>query len=201
MLQLTSFAELHPSYPEYLWYPSVLANVSHSAERLAYEYFKEHQKGGDLTKWVKAHVQEDLGIFDASDAEIALLVDQPQTAPYTFADMVSRRSQTGWATHGHSAADVNIFSSSKKDAAALIGNHENTEVGEFLRTYLDVDVEAITKELKEKGTAYNAVDEHGEAVSWMGRTPKQGERLDGQDHLDHYQGDFKKHKRCEICGV
>jgi len=99
------------------------------------------------------------------------------------------------------AADVNIYTSSTKDAAALIGNHENTEVGEFLRNYLDVDVEAITNELKQKGTRFDTVNAQGKKVSWMGRIANEGERLDGQDHLDHYQGDFKKHKRCDICGI
>jgi alkaline phosphatase len=92
---------------------------------------------------------------------------------------------------------VNIYASSPKDVKALQGNHENTEVGVFLREYLDVDVHAITDELREKGTKMD-VASNGE--SWLGRKPNAGERLDGQDHLDHYTGDFKKHKRCEICG-
>lgn len=142
-----------------------------------------------------------MGIHDASDAEIELLVSQPDVSPYTFADMVSRRSQTGWSTHGHSAADVNIFASDARAAAPLVGNHENTEVGEFLRNYLEVDVEAVTKELNAKGVRYDTVGAAGEKVSWLGKLPEEGERLDGQDHLDHYQGDFKKHKRCEICGM
>jgi alkaline phosphatase len=70
-----------------------------------------------------------------------------------------------------------------------------------LREYLDLDVDAITKELQEKGTQFDKVNALGETVSWLGKIPKQGERLDGQDHMDHYQGDFKKHKRCEICGL
>lgn len=96
---------------------------------------------------------------------------------------------------------MNIYTSNRKAAAALAGNHENTEIGEFLRNYLEVDVDAITNELKQKGTQFDTVNAMGETVSWMGRVADHGERLDGQDHLDHYQGDFKKHKRCDICGV
>lgn len=106
--------------------------------------------------------------------------------------MVSRRSQTGWSSHGHSAADVNIYSSDPKKTAALAGNHENTEVGDFLRNYLEVDVEAVTKELKEKGKNLKVLDVNGTEVSWMGRLPMEGERLDGQTHLSDYVGDFKK---------
>jgi len=195
--------QLHQTYPDYLWYPGVLANATHSAEHLSRAYFDwlGAHSGADATAWVRHAVAEGLGVADASDAEIAALAQHPDTAPYTFADIVARRAQTGWATHGHSGADVNVYASDARTAAALVGNHENTEVGDFLRTYLDVDVAAVTKELMEKGTMFDTVDEHGQTRSWMGRLPAEGERLDGQDHLDHYSGDFKKHKRCEICGI
>lgn len=74
----------------------------------------------------------------------------------------------------------------------LVGNHENTEVGEFLRNYLGVDVEAVTKELREKGTKLNVLNAAGEEVSWMGKVPADGQRLDGQNHLASYGGDFRK---------
>jgi alkaline phosphatase len=130
--------------------------------------------------FVMKSISDDLGIKDASDAEITNLVNDPDTALYQYADMVSRRSQTGWSTHGHSAADVNIYSS------------ENTEVGDFLRDYLGVDVEAVTRELREKGTQLMVADAEGKQVSWMGRLPDQGERLDGQNHVAAYAGDFRK---------
>jgi alkaline phosphatase len=56
----------------------------------------------DMTVYVKALVGKRLGIRDASTEEISLLVKQPDLAAYTFADMVSRRAQAGWSTHGHS---------------------------------------------------------------------------------------------------
>ncbi|KAK7723670.1 vacuolar alkaline phosphatase [Botryosphaeria dothidea] len=201
---LATARQLHSSYPEYLWYPGVLANTSHSAERLGQNYHKflSSNPSTDATvAWVRDALANGLGIQDPANDEVDALVSHPDTSPYTFADMVSRRSQTGWSTHGHSAADVNIFASDPRAAAPLVGNHENTEVGEFLRNYLEVDVKAITAELREKGTEYDSVSAAGERVSWMGKVPEEGERLDGQDHLDHYQGDFKKHKRCEICGM
>ena len=154
-----------------------------------------------MSPWIREAVKNGLGISDASDDEISLLADHPEIALYTFTDMVSRRAQTGWATHGHSGADVNIYASSPKDAKTLIGNHENTEIGDFLQSYLGVDVTPITEELKEKGLMFDTMNQDGSSVSWMGRLPQEGERLDGQDHLDHYSGDFKKHKRCEICSL
>jgi alkaline phosphatase len=101
---LATARQLHPTYPEYFWYPGVLANVSHSAERLAVEYFHKITAApkDDMTDYIRNVVTGSLGIHDASEEEIRLLVDHPETSPYTFADMVSRRSQSGWSTHGHS---------------------------------------------------------------------------------------------------
>jgi alkaline phosphatase len=93
-------------------------------------------------------VSEGFGIHDAEDKEIQLVIDTPSEANYIFADMVSRRAQIGWSTQGHSAVDVNIYGSSGSED--LRGNHENTDIGKFLREYLDVDVDAVTKELREK---------------------------------------------------
>lgn len=93
--------------------------------------------------------------------------------------MISRRAQVGWTTHGHSAVDVNIYASNRKDAAPLLGNHENTAIGDFMRDYLDVDTDAITKQLKAQSVK----------TGWMGTAvadAKAGNRG------DHYQGDFKK---------
>ena len=133
------------------------------------------------------------------------MLERPEIALYSYADMISRRSQTGWSTHGHSAADVNIYTSDPKAALALVGNHENTEVGDFLCEYLGVDVESVTKELREKGTGLTVTDAEGKDVSWMGEIPAEGQRLDGQTHLASYGGDYKKrhlnHARACDCGL
>jgi alkaline phosphatase len=112
-------------------------------------------------------VQNGLGVQDASDAEIQSLLDQPLLSVYTFADIISRRAQIGWSTHGHSAIDVNIYGFTGTER--LIGNHENTEIGEFLREYLDVDVKAITDELIEKTKSFSV--SAADHVSWTGRIP------------------------------
>lgn len=204
---LATARQLHTSYPEYVWYPSPLANVSHSAERLAFEYAKYLQSApsdAQLRDFVRESIANGLGIQDYTDDEVKALLADPPTALYQYADMISRRSQTGWSTHGHSAADVNIYSSDPEAAKALVGNHENTEVGKFLHEYLEVDVDAVTKELREKGVGLMVTNTAGEQVSWMGDVPADGQRLDGQTHMASYSGDFKKrhasHGRACDCG-
>ncbi|ESZ98402.1 alkaline phosphatase [Sclerotinia borealis F-4128] len=144
--------QLNPSYPQYLWYPEVLANASHSSEYLS-RALRAHiassgaANEGDAVyrRFVKEKlVEEGLGVIDASDEEIDLIIGNPALSAYAFADIISRRAQIGWSTHGHSAVDVNIYG---YGAEVLRGNHENIEVGEFLSDYLNVDVDAVTIEL------------------------------------------------------
>lgn len=91
-----------------------------------------------------------MGITDARDAELKELVSDPLHAIYTFSKMISWRARVGWSTHGHSAVDVNIYSSGGPHAEPIRGNVENTDIGKFLKEYLSVDVDAVTKELTEK---------------------------------------------------
>jgi alkaline phosphatase len=168
-----TLTELNPTYPQYKWLPEVLSNASSSAEYLARKlssHIAESLNQDKLKEFIHEElVLKGLGITDATDAELQYLVDAPQISAYTFADMISRRAQIGWSTHGHSAVDVNIYGSAGSEA--LRGNHENTEVGEFLRNYLDVDVEAITEELVKKSKTFS-ISSNGQG-DWTGRLPSE----------------------------
>lgn len=87
--------ETHPQYPQYKWFPQVIANATHSSEHLARQLnsrINEGIQGIDLKPYIIELVENGLGIQDASDGEIQLLVDQPLLSVYTFADMISRRA-------------------------------------------------------------------------------------------------------------
>lgn len=157
-----------PSYPHYRWYPATLANASHSASYLSHKLNDDWFEADKRKSYInQKYVQNDLGIWDATDDELNLLIDNPAFASYYFADMISRRAQIGWSTHGHSAVDVNIYGYG--DVDALRGNHENTDVGKFLREYLDVDVEEITKDLNKKSKSLSSAAEN--SLSWTGAIP------------------------------
>ncbi len=124
--------------------------------------------GDDLKDYINEElIKNGLGITDATAKEIQSLIDKPLLSLYTFANMISWRAQIGWSTHGHSAVDVNIYGT--KGSEKLRGNHENTEVGDFLREYLDVDIKAITEELVKKSKTFGVAAE-GQA-SWVGKVP------------------------------
>ena len=181
--------QLHPTYPQYLWYPEVLYNASHSAEWLGFKLFEKalpeaKMSDKDLEHFIREDlVKSGLGILDATDDEIAAALEYRLVASTVFADMISRRAQIGWSTHGHSAVDVNIYGS--KGAESLRGNHENTEIGNFLHSYLDVDVDAITKELQDKAKS-NAMG------ATLMKGPSKEELLRAEHHYDaataHQQG-------------
>lgn len=210
---LATARQLHSSYPDYLWYPGVLANASRSAAHSAHALHAFLRRDprpspSETESFLRALAADDAGIHDPTPPELASLAADPDAAPYVFADMVARRAQIGWSTHGHSGADVNIYSSDPGLAADLVGNVENTAVGEFLRKFLGVEDELkrVADKLRRQslaGTVVGVVD--GTAVdaggdAWLGPVPGQGERLDGQDHLDHYHGDHRK-RGCGMCAV
>ncbi|CAL3966410.1 unnamed protein product [Diplocarpon coronariae] len=175
--------QIHPQYPSYKWYPQVLANASHSSEHLARQlraHIAEHGNHNELGKYISEHlIQKGLGIMDASEQELQSLIENPLLSVYTFADMISRRAQIGWSTHGHSAVDVNIYGTDGSEG--LHGNHENTEVGEFLQNYLELDIQPITDELVDK---LNTFSSSMNGKTWAGRTPSEE---DSDSALDHYQ--------------
>lgn len=147
--------------PTYNWYPQALAQANYSVEYLGRELINhvlDAVNKGETIEELKAWINTELiiaglGINDITEDELTLLASSPLTAQPVLAAIISLRAYVGWSTHGHTAIDVNIYSSGGVAAAdALRGNVENTDVGKFLRNYLSVasEVEDITKELKEK---------------------------------------------------
>ncbi|KAK2612213.1 vacuolar alkaline phosphatase [Conoideocrella luteorostrata] len=143
--------------PVYNWYPQVLANASTSCEKLAATlqghvsnkaYSMSYQQ---LKSWINNElIVPGLGISDATDEELSLLAEKPEASANTFAAIISLRAHIGWSTHGHTAVDVNVYSSGGPETDNIRGNIENTDIGKFLSHYLNVDVDEITKDLRKQ---------------------------------------------------
>lgn len=141
--------------PVYNWYPQALANANSSCEllagKLAAHLSSTSESEEELKAWINNKlIIPGLGVTDASDEELTALVQYPEAAISIFAAIISLRAHVGWSTHGHTAVDVNIYSSGGPGVESIRGNVENTDVGRFLWEYLSVDVDEITKELKDK---------------------------------------------------
>ncbi|KAK5952550.1 vacuolar alkaline phosphatase [Knufia fluminis] len=175
---LAAGRQVGQAYPVYAWYPSVLANASHSASYLSHKWaaYLDSDAGQKASRKQKAKFirhelfERDFGLYSILEEEVESIIDATIFWPpsWIFADLISQRANVGWSTHGHTAVDVNIYASDPRHAEALIGNHENIEVGKFLADFLEVDVEAITKELVQKGVRTHGSDES--EWSWMGPT-------------------------------
>lgn len=155
-----------PHYPDYVWYPEVLLNSSHSGEYLSSKIVNFTSSTDDVTTLdkfiVKEILEKDLGIMDYTQEEIETIKhfsNNESNLLYVLNNLVSVRSQTGWTTHGHSAVDVNIcaYTNSKqirsqlisnKPYHGLLGNHENIEIGAFMESITGVDLDKITKLIK-----------------------------------------------------
>ncbi|KAG5917709.1 hypothetical protein E4U53_004171 [Claviceps sorghi] len=174
-------------WPVYDWYPQVLANASQSCEKLAATLLKHVSSSSpsshdgaeaqahplnrqQLKRWIdKELVVPGLGISDATDQELTFLAEHPEASLTAFAAMISLRAHVGWSTHGHTAVDVNVYSSGGPEAERIRGNVENTEIGQFLSRYLDVDVDEITRELRHGQTSTHSRGRGG-PVSTAGQT-------------------------------
>ena len=113
-----------------------------------------------LKEWINLQLLvKHLGITNALDTELADLAALPSNLTWHFSRLISRRAHVGWTTHGHSAVDVNIYSSGGPGTEKIRGNVENTEIGDFLREYLSVDVDKVTEELQSKMDGQGVSDE------------------------------------------
>jgi len=97
-------------YPQYRWLPEVLTRVKKSAyilstELLAYE-------GSDKERFIREKILfGGLGIENPTEEEIKWLMgnDVQLAIEFYLGTMVSKRAEIGWATHGHSGLDVNLY--------------------------------------------------------------------------------------------
>lgn len=165
---LVTARQVTENYPDYLWYPEVLLNSSHSGEFLVKKMIsKQSQTNMDdaslETYIAKEIVEQDMRITDYTKEEIQTVkkfAGDPNRLLGFLNNMISVRSQTGWSTLGHSAVDVNIYAFSNSDKinkqlyqrdpyTGLIGNHENIEIGAFMANITGVDLSEVTKLLKD----------------------------------------------------
>ncbi|KAJ2585930.1 vacuolar alkaline phosphatase, partial [Coemansia sp. RSA 1804] len=140
--------QLTPEYPEYMWNPHALESVKHSIEYISSQLLP-HQPGADAAKTEEDRYRtvrdkvfpEWLAIKDATHEEILAVASETDSVKLRqlLSNAISNRAQLGWATHGHSAVDVNLYAYGK-DAHLLRGNHENTDIGDFIVKALGLDL-------------------------------------------------------------
>lgn len=179
---LAAGRQVGQAYPQYRWYPDVLANATHSASYLSHKWaaYLESSQGQDASRKQKAKFirhelfEKDLNIVDLEDEEVDSIIDATIFWPpsWIIAELISQRAQIGWSSHGHTAVDVNIYASNPDHVRPLIGNHENTDIGQFLADFLEVDVDAVTKELVKKGVRTHDFESDSAALASLSKGHK-----------------------------
>ncbi|AGO13618.1 AaceriAGL260Wp [[Ashbya] aceris (nom. inval.)] len=144
------------AYPDYVWYPEVLRNATHSAEFLAHAMINvpAHERQDYVREKV---LEKGLGIDYYSEEDVEELSSSRTAGEILdkLARMVSLRAEIGWSTHGHTGVDVNIYAFANTASAwnsvhdALLGNHENVEIGDFMARYLNLDLSQVTDLIKD----------------------------------------------------
>ncbi|ORZ27648.1 alkaline-phosphatase-like protein [Lobosporangium transversale] len=155
-------------YPEYLWRPEVIERAKLSTEILTMKLMAFH---ANEPKVKSAHSQErrrrvehyvsteilerGLGIKDPSMDEIESLADPTVRSADVMRFLsraISRRASLGWTTMGHTGVDVNLYAKGSPDIGKytmdkLRGNHENTDIGNFMSWFLDLNLKDVTDRL------------------------------------------------------
>ncbi|KAI9486121.1 MAG: alkaline-phosphatase-like protein [Benjaminiella poitrasii] len=150
---LTVGRQVTTTYPEYEWEPKVIEKAKNSTEVLSWEWAKAIAEGRDTKEFlVETIVKKSLGVYDISEEELNRLWSWKSSGQEieffatALSDLISKRAQIGWTTMGHTAVDVNLYAYGYQ-SELLRGNHENTDIGEFIVDYLGLNLNDVTKDL------------------------------------------------------
>ncbi|KAF9133600.1 hypothetical protein BGX30_012218 [Mortierella sp. GBA39] len=159
------------TYPDYLWRPEVISRAKVSTEILTRDLILFHaanknddalniqgqgSRRGRTHDFVRKEIlDKGLGITDATEEEIEFLSNAeaiPNDTLRYLGHAISRRANLGWTTMGHTGVDVNLYAASSiqngnRILDRLRGNHENTEIGDYMSWYLQLDLPSITEKL------------------------------------------------------
>uniref|UniRef100_A0A1D1YJG2 Alkaline phosphatase n=1 Tax=Anthurium amnicola TaxID=1678845 RepID=A0A1D1YJG2_9ARAE len=153
-----SLARQVSELPKYLWYPEPISRVKNSSFILSQELLRYWNS--DRETYIKELIRNGLGIEDVDNYDVNWLNEKRTQLEYEYflANITNFRAYLGWATHGHSSVDVNLYAYGQ-GSDALHGNHENTNIGDFIVKYLDLDLNYITNKLiSNNDTFYKATN-------------------------------------------
>ncbi|PRT56443.1 Repressible alkaline phosphatase [Wickerhamiella sorbophila] len=168
---LTVGRQVTEEYPEYVWYPEVLASVERSTEHLArrlrnYQPKSSEKRRHEMVKYIKHEIlgPKGLNLSEIHRDDIRRVIHNRKNAQDVLSEILSVRAQIGWSTHGHTAVDVNVYGYAKDVSRldVLRGGNENIEFATFVSEYLDLDLGVITDKLHSKLSNQTGADSFNE---------------------------------------
>lgn len=146
------------------WHPEILLNATHTCEYLGgqlEDFFETNTQITAVRNFIKDFMSNDLKISDTTEEEIQHIYDtliHGGELANAISAVTSLRAGIDWSTFGHSSVDVPIYAYTNseelndklnrvQESKGLKGNHDNTEIGDFLELITNSDLEKLTEDL------------------------------------------------------
>ncbi|CAE6489319.1 unnamed protein product [Rhizoctonia solani] len=134
---------------EYQYNPEPLAAAKHSSSYLASQWA---QYNGSDSDGYLTNLFAQYGINDANSTEVAVAKANKDNTNFIgmhIGQAMGRRAMIKWGTGGHTAVDVNLIGYGA-NIERMMGNRDNTEVGQFITDQLGLDLPSATNLLNDK---------------------------------------------------
>lgn len=131
---------------EYAYYPQYLDAGKHSTQFLTSLW--NSYSGPDQEQFLNVSIFGAYGISNPNNSEITTAIEQKNKTDFRFdaflGNALSSRALIKWSTLGHTAVDVNLIGHGPYHEL-MAGNHDNTEIAEFIVNSLSLDLGNVTK--------------------------------------------------------
>ena len=132
------------------WDPRPLSGASHSAEYIQAQL--DDYEGEDLSGFIADQLPS-YGLGEANETTISSLAAS-EDFDFDLVNVMNAETGLHFSTGGHTAVDVILYAYAhgkmgddlRRD---LVGNHENIEIPRFIEKYLRLDIDEVTKQLRE----------------------------------------------------
>ena len=136
----------------YSWNPEKLAGAEASSSAIADSVRSIRSTGASPAakrERITGVLTRLTGIQDVSDEIVSNLmeVEGPYAVGKAVSPLVNRNALVGWTSHAHTAVDVNLYAYGP-GANLFIGHHDNTAIAQKIARLMNVDLEAMTSDLR-----------------------------------------------------
>ena len=133
------------------WDPRALSAASHSAEYIQAEI--DAYEGNDPSGFF-AQQLESYGLGDIINATTAASLAVSEDFEFDLVNLMNEETGLHFSTGGHTAVDVVLYAYAQGKMGDelrrdLAGNHDNTEIPRFIEKYLRLDMDEVTRQLRE----------------------------------------------------
>jgi alkaline phosphatase len=134
------------------WDPRPLSAASHSAEFIQAQV-DAYEEGGDKASFF-AEQFESYGLGSVINAITAASLVESEDFELDLVNLMNEETGMHFSTDGHTAVDVVLYAYAHGNMGDqlrrdLAGNHDNTEIPRLIEKYLRLDMDEVTRRLRE----------------------------------------------------